>query len=125
MRSKTHSARKWNALALLILGLAVAVFAWGLRYKLSLYKSAPVTVHHVSSAKLLSNRERPADAAVQIERATTPLLIAFAATSLLFAGPADSAQQSRWTLRRQRNFRPRLISEVAPQLFFRPPPSRR
>ena len=36
--------------------LAFAVFSWGVRYKLSLYNPAT----HMSAAKLLSQRERPA-----------------------------------------------------------------
>lgn len=36
--------------------LAFAVFSWGVRYKLSLYNPAT----HMSAAKLLSERERPA-----------------------------------------------------------------
>lgn len=36
--------------------LAFAVFSWGVRYKLSLYNPAA----HMSAAKLLSERERPA-----------------------------------------------------------------
>lgn len=36
--------------------LAFAVFSWGVRYKLSLYNPAA----HMSAAKLLSQRERPA-----------------------------------------------------------------
>ena len=36
--------------------LAFAVFSWGIRYKLSLYNPAT----HMSAAKLLSQRERPA-----------------------------------------------------------------
>ena len=36
--------------------LALAVFSWGVRYKVSLYNPA----NHMSAAKLLSQRERPA-----------------------------------------------------------------
>jgi hypothetical protein len=36
--------------------LALAVFSWGVRYKVSLYNSA----NHMSAAKLLSQQERPA-----------------------------------------------------------------
>ena len=35
--------------------LALAVFSWGVRYKVSLYNPA----NHMSAAKLLSQRERP------------------------------------------------------------------
>lgn len=121
-----HSSRKWNILALSILGLAVAVFAWGLRYKLSLYKSAPVALHHVSSAKLLSNRERPANVIVEIERATMPVVVpaVFCATLLLFTGLLlDPRQQSRWAFQRDLNWRRRPHPQALRPLFFRPPPS--
>lgn len=39
-----------------IVMLAFAVFGWGVRYKVSLYNPAA----HMSAAKLLSQRERPA-----------------------------------------------------------------
>lgn len=126
MQLSNQSTRKWNILALSALGVAIAVFAWGLHYKLSLYNSVPVTAHHVSSARILSNRERPADVAVQIEHATPPVFVVFTSISLLlFAGLTDPKRQSRWPLQREQNARRRRISETAPQLFFRPPPSRR
>lgn len=126
MHLTAHSSRKWNILALSILGLAVAVFAWGLRYKLSLYKSAPVAVHHVSSAKLLSNRERPADVAVQVERATTPVVVpaVFCAALVRFSGLLlGPRQESRWTFQRALNWQRRPLPQALRPLFFRPPPS--
>lgn len=122
----THSSRKWNILALCILGLAVAVFAWGLRYKISLYKTAPVAAHHVASAKLLSNRERPANMIVEIERATTPVVVptVFCATLVLFAGLLlDPRQQSRWAFQRELNWQRRPLPQALRPLYFRPPPS--
>jgi hypothetical protein len=101
MQSTSRSARQWNILVLLIVGLAIAVFAWGLRYKLSLYHSAPQPTHRVVLAKLLSNRERPADTVVQIERATTPdivvILSAIVVLTAVFA--LDSKLQSQWLFR--------------------------
>jgi hypothetical protein len=47
-----------NLPALLLAMLAFAVFAWGLHYKLSLYRSETVQ-HRGPEAKLLSQRERP------------------------------------------------------------------
>ena len=48
-----------NVPALLLAMLAFAVFAWGLNYKLSLYRSETAQ-HRGPEAKLLSQRERPA-----------------------------------------------------------------
>lgn len=126
MNLTARNSRKWNILALCILGLAVAVFAWGLRYKLSLYKSAPVAAHHVASAKLLSNRERPADVAVQVDRALTPVVVPmlFCASLVLFAGVLlDPRRQSRWAFQRLLNWRRRPLPQASRALFFRPPPS--
>ncbi|MEO8736545.1 MAG: hypothetical protein ABI380_08395 [Edaphobacter sp.] len=51
-----------------IVMLAFAVFSWGIRYKLSLYNPAS----HMSAAKLLSQRERPATSEAS-ELAADPL----------------------------------------------------
>jgi len=61
----------WNLAPVLV--LALAVFAWGLQYKLSLYHSEARRTG-VPEAKLLSPRERPASIA-QLEAAslTCPL----------------------------------------------------
>jgi hypothetical protein len=48
-----------------LLTLAFAVFAWGLHYKLSLYRSAEIRQHQ-PAAKLLSQKERPS-AVMQME----------------------------------------------------------
>jgi hypothetical protein len=40
------------------LGLAIAVFAWGLQYKLSLYDPPHSTSHQIPEAKLLSRDEQ-------------------------------------------------------------------
>ncbi len=114
-------------LALCVLGLAIAVFAWGVRYKTSLYNSASAQSPHMIAAKLLSNRERPADTRNQ-GRACD-----YARPSLFFASLhafcqyllLDPKRQSRWTLQRAQNSQRRPIPIATPQKFFRPPPSHR
>ena len=126
MHLGTYRSRKWNILVLSILGLAVAVFAWGLHYKVSLYKSAPVDWHRVASAKLLSNRERPADIVVQVERAITPVIVptVFCASLVLFTGLLlDPRRRSRWIVQRSLNLQLRPLPQILRPLFFRPPPS--
>jgi len=119
----SKSARQWNVLVLLILGLAVAVFAWGLRYKLSLYKTASHTVPHVAAARLLSNRERPADTVVQIEQATTPTIVVLCVLFTFFAGLVlDPRRQSIWLLQRTRDPRLRHDPQCMRGLYSRPPP---
>jgi hypothetical protein len=46
-------------LPLSLLMLSMAVFGWGLQYKLSLYKAKNSITHLAPEAKLLSQKERP------------------------------------------------------------------
>jgi hypothetical protein len=55
---KSHDTTRRTAPAMFLLMLAFAVFAWGLHYKLSLYRSE-ATHHRQAAAKLLSQKERP------------------------------------------------------------------
>ena len=126
MRLPSKNSRNWRILALCVLGLAIAVFAWGVRYKTSLYNSASAQSPHMVAAKLLSNRERPADTTIKVERATTPPLIVLCVAFALFANLLlDPKRQSRWVLQRVQNSKRRSIPIAIPQNFFRPPPSRR
>lgn len=127
MRLPCKNSRGWKILAFFVLGLAIAVFAWGMRYKASLYNSVPPPTHHMLAAKLLSNRERPADVAVQVERATTPTLIVAVCAVFVFFGDTlvDPMHNSRWNLQRAVNSQLRLTPQAHRQIFFRPPPSRR
>lgn len=123
MQLNPKRARTWNIFVLSVLALAIAVFAWGLKYKLSLYESATPPAHHVMVAKLLSNRERPADTVVQIERATTPFLTILLTAFALFACfQINHQRQSRWALQCVINPQRRPIPQATRQIFFRPPP---
>lgn len=127
MRPMNKNTEKWNVFAMFILALAVAVFAWGLHSKLSLYRTAAPTATHAPIAKLLSNRERPADTVVQIERATAPVLAVAVASFTFFAGyllAGEPRRQSLWISRRTQNPRRRAIPPAARRIFFRPPPIR-
>jgi hypothetical protein len=125
MRLMNKNAEKWNIFALSILALAIAVFAWGLGSKLSLYRSAAPTASHSPVAKLLSNRERPADMVVQVERATTPLLVAVAfSMSACLLLLDDLKAHSIWTRARVDNPLRRQPPLARRQVFLRPPPSR-
>lgn len=106
---------------LVIVLLAFAVFSWGVRYKLSLYNPSA----HVSAAKLLSQRERPAT--VEAARLAADPLPELAPVTLfawslgaLFVGlfalkqalsPRDAWQQISLPRQASQNF-----------FFFRPPP---
>jgi hypothetical protein len=57
-----------------ILLLAIAVFGWGIKYKLSLYDAPGSFSTHIAQAKLLSQKERSvAPTAVDSARAASPL----------------------------------------------------
>jgi hypothetical protein len=49
--------------------LGICVFAWGLRYKLSLYDSPHAISRHMPAAKLLTGKERSVAAPVEARRA--------------------------------------------------------
>jgi len=53
---KTRS--NWSRFTVVFLGLAIAVFAWGLQYKLSLYDPPHSNSHGMPEAKLLSRNEQ-------------------------------------------------------------------
>lgn len=128
MHLMNDNTEKWNIFAMFILVLAIAVFAWGLRSKLSLYRTAAPTAVHAPVAKLLSNRERPADTVVQIERVITPVMAVVFASFTLFAGfllLGEPQRQSLWASQRTQNPQRRANPPVVRQLFSRPPPSRR
>ena len=61
----------WRGSPVLVMALALmslAVFTWGLQYKLSLYKASEQAKPTIPAAKLLSQKERPA-VAVQVQHA--------------------------------------------------------
>ena len=57
----------FSRLMLFLFGLAFAVFAWGLQYKLSLYDPPQAVSHQIPEAKLLSKEE-------QASQSRSPLL---------------------------------------------------
>ena len=56
-RSRTNWT-SFSRLTLLFLGLAICVFTWGLRYKLSLYDPPQAVSHAIPKAKLLTRDEQ-------------------------------------------------------------------
>lgn len=69
MAEATYSGHRTSSTRVLVLFLLIAsVFAWGLHYKLSLYKAAE-QVHPTSpAAKLLSPKELPAQWATELPK---------------------------------------------------------
>jgi len=105
-----------------ILLLALAVFGWGLHSKLSLYHIRTRTAETAPIAKLLSQRERPADTAQQSDVNHADLqAAALAAAVVLMPYPAPDVPHTQ-----QRSHAPPLSSRTlalkGPSLR-RPPPS--
>lgn len=59
MRVMTKSGRTSIRVVMGIVFLALAVFGWGVKYKISLYDPPGSVSSHMSHAKLLSQKERP------------------------------------------------------------------
>jgi hypothetical protein len=95
------------AIGVSILLLALAVFGWGLHSKLSLYHIRTRTVETAPIAKLLSERERPADTAQHCDLNQADLqAVALAATVVLMPEPVED------------------IRPIQPRSDAPPPPSR-
>jgi hypothetical protein len=60
LSNSAENRRRAVLLPLGLLMLCMAVFSWGLQYKLSLYQSKNSIAHLAPEAKLLSQKERPA-----------------------------------------------------------------
>lgn len=127
--SCTKRSRRWR-IPLLLLGLTVAVFTWGLQYKLSLYDPPQAVTRKMPSAKLLSADEQAAISASQLSSLASPpektIRTIFTSILLLFvlkltspslqpAARMESLTASRtWLWRRFANMN---------AFFFLPPPS--
>src|SRR5665213_1551527 len=101
--------------------LALAVFSWGVRYKVSLYNPA----NHMSAAKLLSQRESPATLE-SAKLAADPIVLP--GVSTLFAVAMGVMLAGLWSLKPV--FLPKSVEHPTqfPKqpshtfFFFRPPP---
>lgn len=111
-----------------ILLVAVAVFGWGLRYKLSLYHPVEKTSNSGLHAKLLSQKERPVPNQIagvdrpatwqpqrtELHPALLPTIASFALHVVSFLRAQDTA---RGAVRQLQD------SVACNFFFFRPPPS--
>ena len=98
MQSLRNSPGKRLCAFLLPLGLmmlSMAIFGWGLQYKLSLYQSKDSISHSAPEAKLLSEKERPATGQAMDARPSElaafpllPALLMLALTPALFQAAA-------------------------------------
>jgi hypothetical protein len=103
--------------------LSMAVFGWGLQYKLSLYKAKNSITHLAPEAKLLSQKERPMALQPASERPTElPSLPKICLALVVALAPGLFRSAARYgrigsTEKARAPFPPCLES-----LFFRPPP---
>jgi hypothetical protein len=116
----SSGSRRAVLLPLGLLMLSLAVFGWGLQYKLSLYQSKNSIAHLTPEAKLLSEKERPATAQALVARTPqVPVFAAFvfvAVASFLLRAAARYLRTG--SVERSRPSRPPCLLAV----FFRPPP---
>jgi hypothetical protein len=125
MNAEQTKRRRSRGMMIAIVLLAFAVFSWGISYKLSLYNPAA----HMSAAKLLSQRERPATFEAT-KQAANPLMHPSAnpvpATLFVLAIGAFLAQLSFCKpdfLQRSVWHRVQLSKQPGQTFFFfRPPP---
>jgi hypothetical protein len=107
-----------------LLMLSLAVFGWGLQYKLSLYQSKDSITHLAPEAKLLSQKERPAARQALPARSPEAPAFPFVAALVLVAVASFLLRATARYLRtgsieRSRPSRPVCLETV----FFRPPPA--
>lgn len=126
MQFSGHTRRKRYCAFLISFGLltlSMAVFGWGLQYKLSLYQAKSSAAHLTPEAKLLSQKERPLVGPVQTTRPVEPPAFPFFPALLMVALAAVSCQAAaRYTrtgsLEKSRAPLPACVHAI----FFRPPP---
>ena len=116
----SSGSRRAVLLPLGLLMLSLAVFGWGLQYKLSLYQSKNSIAHLTPEAKLLSQKERPATAqALDARTPQAPVFAAFVFVAMASLLRQAAARYLRIESReRSRPSRPPCLQA----LFFRPPP---
>ena|ERR1700689_4016372 len=104
-----------------LLLLSMAVFGWGLQYKLSLYQGKDSVSHLAPEAKLLSQKERPTAAQAANPRpAGLPSSALLNVTAALAPGLFRTAARYVRTGSRERSRAP--LPPCLEALFFRPPP---
>jgi hypothetical protein len=123
--------RKTAWITFFFVTLIFAVFAWGLKYKLSLYRTPHSISHTIPEAKLLSNQERvgytlPAPVSEAVAPGTAvppwsvPLILVF--SSLLSLAPRPSGLWERICSCFAGPPMPGMRSATLTSHFFRPPP---
>ena len=119
-------SRRWQ-IPVLLLGVAVAVFTWGLQYKLSLYAPPQAVTRKMPRAKLLSADEQAAVTASPVASLAKPPAKAvqaiFSCIFLIFLLQLTSSFPKAAFRQERTADRLRLPRwSVNMNAFFRPPP---
>jgi hypothetical protein len=119
----SSGSRRAVLLPLGLLMLSLAVFGWGLQYKLSLYQSKNSINHLTPEAKLLSQKERPAATQGLVARSPEvpafPFVAAFVLVAVAsFLRRAAARYLRTGSMEKSRPSRPPCLQA----LYFRPPP---
>jgi hypothetical protein len=124
----SNTIRPTCKFTLVVIGVAISVFVWGLQYKLSLYFPAHSVYHQVPEAKLLSKNEQPTRVEGVLAGSTKPFsdtgLLEFYTLTLFAWVLALPALAGRRHTKQERK-KPWLVALSASldAFFFRPPPS--
>jgi hypothetical protein len=106
-----------------LLTLSMAIFGWGLQYKLSLYQGKSSIAHLTPEAKLLSQKERPMAGEVQSTRPAEPPAFPVSPALLMVTLSAALCQAAMRYTRTGSMEKSRAPLPVCVQaIFFRPPP---
>jgi hypothetical protein len=127
LNRSTKTPFRLSRLTFAFLCLALAVFTWGLQYKLSLYDPPQASSHQMPEAKLLSGNEQTKSSEVLLimglgilQRTIFPLVLGM--VSLLFLLPHLPSMVFRG-LRRETKLPWTLQAQAClSTFFFRPPP---
>jgi hypothetical protein len=121
LSSHTRKRRCAFLLSFGLLVLSMAVFGWGLQYKLSLYQGK--TAHLTPEAKLLSQKERPLVAPVLSTRPVEPPAFPiFPALLMVTLAGASRQAAARYTRTASIEKARAPLPACMRALFFRPPP---
>lgn len=126
--SALSGRRGLRVLAFALVTLGVCVFAWGLKYKLSLYDPPHSLSHKIPEAKLLSGKERTALPLIAVQRAEIPhppLALSTVALAFLVLLATRVWFQSLWRRPALRTSRTASQDGAKWASFTRPPPSLR
>jgi hypothetical protein len=128
MRVLSTAETRSSRLTFFLVGLAIAVFAWGLQYKLSLYDPPQAISHRIPEAKLLSRNEETHETkrpVLDVSRGPAERTQRVLSRIFLLISLALNLLRSRISIERKRDAQLSKNSgrhACLDAFFFRPPP---